>query len=677
MNYLKQFSSSLKKMDKHGAILFSLIVLSSSAVFISMQYFVTEHQNYFGSFVIGVLVGLLFACIALQNIPAIFSKTNFLLKCFALLLPFGLLFGFIIPHNMATYFYCVFFIVFYIVLVLAFILPIQNKGMKLCSALILLAAFFAIEYSFFVYDLYSADTMSCYDIAQSIFTDFYKVSTQRQYTVDTDLGISFPYLYPTLIAIFDFFTGLKLYAATIVNVITACLTCFVLYKISLKHFKGPYPGTIAAVFLMTNANYLSEMRQARAVPLTILFVLIAIYGLLHLPKITKSMCFFAGVAAGCSMVVRFDALVTTGMGFVAVLLFSVKNQKIKNAAIYAAGVLVFTTPWILLSLIGVGSPWVSDNGGTMFMTMPSIPQRYYSPDYVYPTIFNDFNTWVDCLFKYKLPWVIEYGFLSCVNTLSNIGIAVWAGLVLIKSFQGKTLKMIKLFFKAKKQLLIGCLFILITYLGKVASIVLVGYVDSRYHCESWVMLVLVISAILYSFFSFTKKVQNQETEKTVYSFDHKKASNNSFLNTVTVLCCAVVIFFTGTENWGMYSDTIFSNEILTTPASVQILKEVVTQKTDDPAVLFLTDNTSPYAFGAYSQITTYCTPHIAGDDPEALYLLTDNFVHPDYVIADTYNGEYFTKYGLVEVYTDGASYSVYEVTNKSSYSDTKTLLINK
>lgn len=661
------------------ALFFISIILMPAFVLVSFQAFTENALYIFTSAFLGLAFGFVALMLCCFLVPSAL-KGNLIIKTIALFSPAVLLLSFIIDPQVSTIFYSIFFIVFFILLYFGFIFPVKDRGKHICASLILLSMLFAIEYSLFVYDLFSPDSFSYYDISNTIFSDFYSVATQRQYIVDTQLGISFPYLYPTMIAMVNTLTGLKIYSGTILNIVFTCISCLLLYKISTKHFKNPYAGTIAAAFMVTNDPYLTEMRVARSVPLAVLSILVLTYYIFDLPKLSTKACILAGVGAGTAMVCRFDAFVAAGLCFLVIFIFSQKGSHIKNSLKYIIGLLIPTLPWIVFSLVNFGTPWISDNGGTMWMAVPSIPQRYYSSTYTIPTIFNNFSEWFARLFDYKLKYVWEYGISKCLPLAFLIIFLVWAAVMLIRFIRCRQFKK---YVKAQKKLLISAGICVLVYFAKFCGIWIVGFSDARYHSESFIMLTLFISAVIYSISAFSKvesaaeeNAQRKKKNRTAivpeYAENYEKTSKSIIVNAVTALACTafIVAAIVSYSYLDRYTPAIMSDAYLTKPDSVKQIENVVTSKKDNPRVFYSGVNEGdPFSFGAYTGIKTFGPPWAKADDPNALIEITDNYVMPDYVVckSDTLRADFAQRYGLVAVYDYYNYYTVYEVTNKTTF----------
>lgn len=661
-------------------LLYIAIVLMPAFVLTSLQAYVQNNFYILTSILLGLALGVIALLLCRCLIPSAL-KGNEILKITAMLSPSVLLISFAINLKHSTPFFCISFIAIFVLMYFGFVFPIKDRGKHICASIVLIAMLFAIEYCLYVYDLFSPDSYSYYDISRTIFSDFYNVATQRQYIVDTELGISFPYLYPTLLAIVDSLTGLKIYSGTILNVVITCVSCLMLYKISVKHFKNPYAGTIAAVYMVTNNPYLTEMRVTRSVPIAVLSILVLAYYILDLPDIKTKACILAGIGAGCAMVCRFDALVVAGLCLVAVFVFSRKGSRIKNSAKYAGGLLIPTSPWLIFSIVNFGKLWISDNGGTMWMAVPSVPQRYYSSTYVTQTIFNNFGEWFRQLFNYKLKGILDKGITGVLPLAVALILLVWIAVMLLRFVN---CRQFRLYIKSHKKLLICAGVCVLIYAAKFCGIWVVGFSDARYHSEAFVLLILFLFSVVYSISAFSrvnipsgKKKKTKGADLTVrYAENYQKTSRSFVVNITTALVCVAMIICIGSQNIKCYSPYIMLSSLLDKPVAAAEIESVVTAENENPRVFFSAVNEGdPFSFGAYTGIKTFTPPWTKANDPQALIEITDNYIMPDYVVckAENIREDFVSRYDLTPVHTTSDKLTIYKVTDKSTFANERKL----
>jgi len=382
---------------------------------------------------------------------------------------------------------------------------------------------------------YSADSYSYYDMSRFLFRDFGLVSTVRQYVVYTDYGISFPYLYPLLIAFTDNLTGLGMFSGVLINLFAAWASLYLMRGVSLKLARSPAPGFLAAAVLFFNPHYLDEIFSARAVPLSVLCALLMLFAVAGKRALSGQDAFLVGLFAGAGLAIRFDFIVIVGLTGL-ILVFASCRNSVRTAhratnpggaagwrqspalppLLYLLGLLVFTTPWILYSIARFQHPWISDNGGTLFLVQALNPQRFYLPDEAVPSLLTHARAW----------------FVARANTASDVG-AAWfavmtrpmelclllgsAGLAVLCAFsafvrEGQGAEDSRLSQNADdsrsrsgrhaagdgliahSRFLFVC--VLLIYFCKTLAILLVGYPDLRYHAESVALIALTLLCLL-------------------------------------------------------------------------------------------------------------------------------------------------------------------------------------
>jgi len=475
---------------------------------------------------------------------------------------------------------------------------------------------------------YSPDSYGYYDISRSIFSNFGFVNVTRQYIEFTDYGISFPYLFPALISVFDFFTGFGILSGTCINIIATLFSLYYMSKISSRLTESAIPGLIIALILFFSPDFLSEMINSRAVPLSILCALLIINALTSYSgsgKPGKLQLFLAGVFAGAGMVIRFDFLAVAGLLGV-ILLFVYNKKMFKFVPFYVFGLLVFTTPWILYSIIHFNKIWISDNGGTLFLINAMLPQRFFIPTEVVPDIFSDPKKWITSHQTIVMNGLS--GFFSIitrpVELVMLLGIAATGILSKIKFSDdneidetSETNEIYEEKKKSNKRFKLLFILTIVVYCIKTFAVIMVGYADLRYHMEAMTILSLIILCAIY---------RSLDTRKIWICF------------TVVVFSMSVIV-----NLQPMFKDSIqpkllnaFINTAAITPddetlAIEKVLKEATGEESADGFRLFYVD-TNPYnayKLGAYTKIKTYA--RISNINEERLLYLMKNYIKPEYI----------------------------------------------
>ncbi|MDR0914100.1 MAG: glycosyltransferase family 39 protein [Oscillospiraceae bacterium] len=637
----------------------------------------------FTGFAMGLLFGLLFLMLVNHMSTSLLTPNKFIYKLCALNFPLAYLFAFASDNNSARLM-VILFAAHYFLLLGAFIAPLVNIGRRVCAAVILFSAFYMMAYCVYSPDVFSPDSYTYFDMSRHIFGGFGQVDTVRQYVYDTDLAVTFPYFYPFLIAIVNSLTGLKVYSGVVVNVACSFFTCYILYKISNRYFKNSYAAALTAGFLMSNDTYLTEVKAARAVPLALALFLVALYCVLALPNITKRKALAAGIACGAAMVTKTDFAVFAIGIFVAVLAFSRKGNRAKNALCWLAGFAVLVLPWVIYSLINFGSFWISDTSTLWLLTLPATTARYYSPGVVQSNLFTAQDSWLTQLVDYKLAHVWEDGFIGSAGQLGLVALAVWVMLMVLNFTRGKPFVR---FLKANAKLATISLIMLILCIIKFLVIWVNGFNYDFYHTETWAILIFFSAQLCYAVAAFrkdTKKIEalrqlavnqkQQEVVEDVYCMNHKKASRSVVLNFGTAFVCGLLVLFSVLGSYQTAKASVI-NQVYITSGVYNYPAMAQTIKAQNPnAVMFFADqyDSSPFIFGPYTGIKTYAPPALSTGDTKAMNYLIDNYIQPDFIfsISAVQSGELISRYGLQAV---GSPQGFYKVTNKTSYSAEKKL----
>ena len=359
------------------------------------------------------------------------------------------------------------------------------NAVKICGlALLFLALCTAVILFWKNFGVFSLDSYSYYEIATTIGKKFGTVSTIRQYVIDTEYNISFPYFYPLCIWIMDKLTGIGHYAGILVNYYVVILTAVLLLYVSKMFVNRLWCGGLAIVLLCTTSSYMEEVAMARSIPLAILcmVILLSVLGYCCFPNEQKVHIFYywaLGVGAGILVSTRFDGMIA--VAYFAILILLASGNRLINAGLYLAGCLLTASPWVIYSIVRVGKIWASDNSGTAFLVEPSVPSRVYTPNEseALLTLFNAPKLWFISRIQNFLNNLRSL--LSC-NYISTVLLCVCIAYLLYRVASRKM---------ARNNIILS-LVILLFYAGKFAMYVIVGYSDIRYHAEAAIVGVFVI-----------------------------------------------------------------------------------------------------------------------------------------------------------------------------------------
>ena len=340
---------------------------------------------------------------------------------------------------------------------------------------------------------FSPDSFSYYEMSQTLFTDFGRVTTVRQYVLPGEYGISFPYFYPLLLAVTQAITQLGLSAGVWLNLLLTAAAGLLLLYLG-KRLTGRYwPGCLAAFLLFTNASYLSEVYAARAIPAALLCAL-ACWGLLAVTFLSgngrqkpfRMRFFLVGLLAGCGMVLRFDDLALTGflLGLALVLPAGGLRQRLQRFGCCLAGVLPPVLPWLCYSLYRFHQPWISDNMGTALRVETVLPVWVELPGTQAATLWTAPGLWAAALL-HKARLVLGSLLQCSPAAIAVLALAAAAALFCRKRAGARW---------QKEETAFGV--VLLYYAAKTLLYILVGYSDKRYHAETVILLAFAAAALL-------------------------------------------------------------------------------------------------------------------------------------------------------------------------------------
>jgi len=619
-----------------------LIVLHPAFLFLALreQFRPLEMGSSFGAFFFGILLGGLFLDLKKKLNLKINLKSVLGVSFIACPLVFYILT--LIDERFNFSLYWLIFVFVYMSLGAAIYiksnLSEQNKIEVYVSSFVVVYLILAFTANLIrLGSAYSPDSFSYYEISQTIFTNFGSVNTIRQYIYFTELGISFPYLFPAMIAVVNLLTGFSIYSGNIVNTIAALMSIYLLIKISRKLTRSSYAGLAASALLVFNPEYLDELVAARAVPLSVLFVLLILDVIVHSKALAmipqrarkaknqfekfmwkKSIerdLFLMGLFGGAGMVVRFDFIVVSGLlGVFFVIYFMIKKDIFKTVPFYVFGLLVFTLPWIIFSLWNFQTLWISDNSGTMFLINPTNPQRAFLPGEEVPSLFTDSAGWIDSRLE-----IFRNGLLAFLVMITwPVELTVLLGVIVLSIF---SLKIGKSNQRETKGLKLLVLFIAIIYFAKTIAVFLVGYRELRYHAET----------IIIVFFMILCKTYRKKAPSLLWP---------GFLATICIISMSANILASTQMSYlrqRLFFPPIDFNRVAASWSARELeslLMEHGQHENDrDVRLLNLAHSRfNAFEFGAQTSVLTFATPEWLNE--YRLMYLIENFIQPNYVFAD-------------------------------------------
>lgn len=434
-----------------------------------------------------------------------------------------------------------------------------------------------------MFGCFSPDSYSYFDISRTLneagVSNYGKVNHIRQYVIDTQMSISFPYLFPLLIAFVNFTTGLGIYSGVFINIYILILTNIILLYFSKKMSGDLWCGALAFLALGTSFPYLDEVCAGRSIPLAILLTLFSIICLaIYFTNnaFRRRYIFLAGSTAGAVSCVRFDGIALVFFCLLVVFVTS-KGRRAKNAVLFLFGALIVMTPWILYSLINFGKPWVSDNSGTAFLVEAVGPTRITTENVSgLKTIFNAPQEWFQALSD-KVTTVFS-ALLVCSYVGDWTVILCVLGIILFAKYLRSP----------ERNQLLFILWVIAYYVLKTLAYVLVGYGDARYHSET-ICLVVFCAALVLQWSACKRAIEWLRISTLA----------------LALASCAIQL---PKINYHLQNAQPYPlNQVVRPPAWISQLEEALAQAaiSESESLMIVGDS---YAFSAWTNYFVYATP---------------------------------------------------------------------
>lgn len=205
---------------------------------------------------------------------------------------------------------------------------------------------------------FSPDSWGYYELARSFSGDAYAISTWRSYASPLPYSSAFPPLWPLLIAGADRSLGLGVYSGYVLNAaifiaFAACAEAAV-----RQAFDRRWLGLASALLLFAFPPFQTELLAARAIPLQLLLLAIALWTMTHAGMRPIVRAAALGALAGLLIMTRFDSLFLAG-GMVVAAAFIVRDWR--AMAVAAGALLLPLAPWVVYSMSTFGQPFATDN----------------------------------------------------------------------------------------------------------------------------------------------------------------------------------------------------------------------------------------------------------------------------------------------------------------------------
>lgn len=293
----------------------------------------------------------------------------------------------------------------------------------LAPAAVLFALLGALLFRVIAAPPFSPDSWALWELAQTVFGDFYRFTHWRSYASELPWSASFPPLTPMLIAGLDALLGTGPRTGLYLAFVAFAGFALVSEAIARRVTGAAWLGLGAALVLLTGPNMLLiEMQAGRTIPLQLLLYALVLRGLLQARAITLSQAGLIGLLTGLAVLNRFDALLLPLP--VAIMVGWVTRSPAKALAALAAA-LVAVSPWVAYSLIHFGTLFATDNAGIA----TAIDARAYVTDWwptPQPSLADDPLAWAGKV----AANVGRVGYLAAALAASPLGLAAAAFLAL-------------------------------------------------------------------------------------------------------------------------------------------------------------------------------------------------------------------------------------------------------
>lgn len=456
---------------------------------------------------------------------------------------------------------------------------LKNRG--LCGILfLLLTAWMLILY--LPNPLFSPDSWAYYELAQTVFKDFYKLTHFRSFWSEVPYSSSFPPLFPTLIALVSEAVGYGARLQYILGFLFFIGFACCAERLIRKNLSMPYAG-LGISLLLASTVLRGELWGGRSIPLQLLLYVIMFTLVLR----WKSFNFFQllGLGALCGLAVlnRFDAILLAPLLFSAhVLMF----RKPLRALPMLLGALVAIAPWMIYSLGTFGVLFVTDNT----WVAKSIDPRAFVTDWwpaPRPDLHDDFGAWLQKIAANTM----RFGY----QALRPIGNKILLVLILFLAFMlvlTLLLKRARTVAAApndtgRRFLRSACLFWLLMLLIMLPQI-LSGYFDDRYYSA------LFFSAFLIGFALLSINLASDLQREAVAA--------------VFFLLCALAASVALHRHWDPGADKVARWRNFDNPSVLAPLQDCM-GKNPSSRLLVIGDNTLAARLGAQGGISAFLEPN--------------------------------------------------------------------
>jgi len=306
----------------------------------------------------------------------------------------------------------------------------ERSAWTCLASVVLIALLYAVLGSFGAWPD-NIDNWNYWELSLNLTTDFYHVWNLRSFVAEPGRSISYPPLYPALIAVADLLTGEGPAGGTVVNY--ACVAGFAVVNGAIgRHLARSFAaGLLVAAATLCFLPFATELASARTHPLALLIVAAIALVVVRGP-ITPLAALQLGLLAGLGVMARFDFLLPS-VALGAIVLFW--SRRVSSAGAYVLGAVLVAAPWIAYSWTWFQTPFASDSRWAAAARQPGI----WAQDWIAPPGPERMSGVADLLRKLwqtrDVPIELASDLARHLAPVALVLVAAYAGAVIVGRFR--------------------------------------------------------------------------------------------------------------------------------------------------------------------------------------------------------------------------------------------------
>ncbi len=281
------------------------------------------------------------------------------------------------------------------------------RGVAVASSTLPWLALLLIFGSFYVdsyrHPPYTPDSWSYWELSRTVFDDFYRAVTLRDFGAVTEYSAAFPPLWPIEIAIFDRLFGLGLHAPYTLAFLYGLAVAALSEVVGRRIFGHRWIGLAVALLMTTHPALMENVLAASPIAHTIALLALVLLAYTRPGPIGPRRAALLGGLIGLVIMTRFDAL---PMAFVlGGLVVFAADRRLLAMTTYTVAVLTVLFPWIAYSFTTFGTPFATDNGAVALAVNPDAFVTDWFPA-AQPTVMDDPRAWFAKVLGNVLPLIV-------------------------------------------------------------------------------------------------------------------------------------------------------------------------------------------------------------------------------------------------------------------------------